>query len=67
MGLKENEGETIFTVFDQAELLKDFHVSIFCGYDARPTPTLPVTTVVMPVPHISMPVLHREHSGLGIS
>ncbi len=35
--------------------------------DARPTPTLPVPTVVMPVPQFSIPVVHRELSSLDIS
>ncbi len=49
-GLKDNAGETIFTPSAQAELLKNFYSSIFCEDYARPTPTLPVPTVVMPVP-----------------
>ncbi len=67
IGLKDNEGETIFTPSDQAELLKNFYSSIFREDDARPTPTLPVSIVVMPVPQFSIPVVHRELSSLDIS
>ncbi len=64
---KHNEGETIFTPSAQAELLKDFYSSIFREDDARPTPTLSVPTVVMPVPQFSIPVVLRELSNLDIS
>ncbi len=47
-GLKDNEGETIFTPSAQAELLKDFYSSIFRKDDENSGPTLPVPTVVMP-------------------
>ncbi len=67
IGLKDNEGETIFTPSAQAELLKKFYSSIFRKDNARPTPTLPVPTVVMPVPQFSIPVVHRELSSLGIT
>ncbi len=60
VGLKDNEGETIFTSSAQAELLKNFYSSIFREDDARPA--LPVPTVVMPVPQFSIPVVHRELS-----
>ncbi len=67
IGLKDNEGETIFTPSAQAELLKNFYSSIFREDYARPTPPLPVPTVVMPVPQFSIPVVHRELSSLDIS
>ncbi len=41
IGLKDNEGETIFTPSAQAELLEKFYSSIFREDDSRPTPTLP--------------------------
>ncbi len=41
--------------------------SIFREDYARTTPTLPVATVVMPVPQFSIPVVHRELSSLDIS
>ncbi len=63
IGLKDNEGETIFTPPAQAEFLKDFYSSVF----REPTPTLPVPSVVMPVPQFSIPVVHRELSSLDIS
>ncbi len=58
-GLKDNEGETIFTPSAQAELLKGFYSSIVREYDERPVPTLPAPTVVMPVQHFSTPVVPR--------
>ncbi len=67
IGLKDNEGETIFTPSAQAELLKNFYSFIFREDYARPTPTLPVPTVVMPVPQFSIPVVHRELSSLDMS
>ncbi len=51
IGLKDNKDETIFTPSAQAELLKNFYSFLFREDYARPTPTLPVPTVVMPVPH----------------
>ncbi len=63
MGFTYNEGETIFTPSAQAEFLKDFYSSVF----REPTPTLPVPSVVMPVPQFSIPVVHRELSSLDIS
>ncbi len=66
-GVKEHEGETIFTSSAQAELLKNFFSSIFREGDARPTPTLPVPTVLMPVPQFSITVVQRELSSLDIS
>ncbi len=53
IGLKDNEGETIFTPSAQAELLKNLYSSI--------------PTVVMPEPQFSIPVVHRELSSLDIS
>ncbi len=67
IGLKDNEGEIIFTPSAQAELLKSIYSSIFREDYARPTPNLPVLTVVMPVPQFSIPVVHRELSSLDIS
>ncbi len=64
IGLKDNVGETPSA---QAELLKNFFSSIFCEDDPRPTPPLPVPTVVMPVPQLSISVVHRELSSLDIS
>ncbi len=37
-------------------------MSIFREDDAGPTPTLPVPTVVMPVPHFAISVVYRELS-----
>ncbi len=59
---KDNEGETIFTPPAQAEFLKNV-----CEDDARPTPTLPIPTVVMPVTQFSIPFVHRELWSLDIS
>ncbi len=67
IGLKDTDGETIFTPSVQAELLKNFYSSYFREEDARPTPALPVPTVVMPVSQFSIPVVHRELSSLDIS
>ncbi len=67
IGLKDNEGKTIFTPSAKAELFKNFHSFIFREDDGRPTPTLPVPTVVMPVPQFSFTVVHRELSSLDIS
>ncbi len=61
IGLKDTDGETIFTPSVQAELLKDCYSSIFREDDARPTPTLPVPTGVMPL------VVHIDLSNLDIS
>ncbi len=47
--------------------MKNFYSSIFREDYARTTPTLPVPTVVMPVPQFSIPVVHRELSSLDIS
>ncbi len=57
----------MFTPSAQAELLKNFYSSTFCEDYARPTPTLPVPTVVMPVPQFSIAVVHRQLSSLDIS
>ncbi len=51
----------------QADSLKNFYSSIFREDDARPTPTLPVPTVVMPEPQFSIPIVHRQLSSLDIS
>ncbi len=67
IGLKDNEGETIFAPSAQAELLKNFYSSNFREDDARPTLTLPFSTVVLPVPQFSIPVVHRALSSLNIS
>ncbi len=67
IGLRGNEGENIFTPFAQAELLKNFYSSIYREGDARPTPILPVPTVVIQVPKFSIRVVHRELSSLDIS
>ncbi len=60
IGLKDNKDETIFTPSAQAELLKNFYSFLFREDYARPAPTLPV-------PHFSIPVVHRELSSLDIS
>ncbi len=67
IGLKDNEGETIFIPSAQTELLKNFYSFIFREGDARPTPTLLFPTVVMPVLQFSIPVVQRELSSLDIS
>ncbi len=64
IGLKVNEGETIFTPSAQAKVLKNFYSSIFREDYARPTPTLPVPTVVMPVPQFRLCI---ESSQVSIS
>ncbi len=55
IGLKDNEGETIYTPSAQTELLKNLYSSMFREDHARPTPNLPVPTVVMPEPQFSIP------------
>ncbi len=59
IGLKDNEGDSIFAPPAQAELLKNFYSSIFREYDTRLTPPLPVPTVVMPVPLLSSPDMSK--------
>ncbi len=67
IGLKDNEGKTIFAPSAQAEFLKDLYSSIFREDNARPTPTLTVPTAVMPLPQISTLSVHKELSSLNIS
>ncbi len=59
MGFKDNEGETIFHPSAQVELLNED--------DERSAPPLPAPTVVMPVPLVSTPIVHRELSCLDTS
>ncbi len=56
-----------FTPSAQGKLLQDFYSSIFREGDARPTLTLPVPTVVRPVPQVPIPVVLGELSSLDIS
>ncbi len=58
------KAKLFFTPSAQAELLEDSYSSIFREDDARPTLTLPVPMVLIPVPQFSISVVHKELSSL---